>query len=142
MLSLRKTNDKKMDWTTIVSALLGALFGGGGVWLINLYTAPEKKKQGQIANLITIIESQDATIKNLIARQDAYEDRVNKRISETMTRALENENRLTRMENAVHRARLCKFNTTENPCPVLVYVDDKQEQENYCSNCQHNNNGR
>lgn len=130
----------QFDWTTLVGALVGAIFGGGGVWLINLYTAPEKKKQGQIANLITIIESQDATIKNLIARQDAYEDRVNKRISETMERALTNERRLTRMENGVHRARMCKHNTADDPCPVLVYIDENDEQQKYCDNCQFNNN--
>lgn len=117
----------QFDWTTLVGALVGAIFGGGGVWLINLYTAPEKKKQGQIENLITIIESQDATIKNLIKRQDAYEDRVNKRISETMERALTNERRLTRMENGVHRARLCKHNTADDPCPVLVYIDENEK---------------
>lgn len=122
--------------STIIGSVAGALFGGGGVWLINMYTAPEKKKQGQIENLITIIESQDKTIKNLINRQEAYEDRINKRIGETMKRAYKNEERLTRMENAIHRARLCKLPTHETPCPVLVYIDDDKQNE-HCQGCEH-----
>lgn len=146
LLHLQKQPKKTMDiLSTIIGSVAGALFGGGGVWLINMYTAPEKKKQGQINNLITIIESQDKTIQNLTARQEAYEERVNKRISETMQRAYKNEERavkteerLTRMENAVHRARLCKLPTRENPCPVLVYVDD-ETQKQHCEKCEHNN---
>lgn len=124
-----------MEFKEIIIAVVSAICGGGFAGVINLITAPEKKKKEQINNLIAIIDQYKEALAVKEQRQEAYEKRVNKRIEESTARAYRNEHRITMLENALYRARLCKLPSNEQPCPVLVYIEKEDAQSVYCDTC-------
>lgn len=109
-----------MEWYHILSIVLGAIGGIGGIsGGISIYHAKSNKQSIDIDNLRDIIEEERTERKNLRAEYDGYKKSVDERIIMFKKEFADMKETNINYLKAIQRAYSCKLPAKIEDCPVI-----------------------
>jgi spermidine/putrescine-binding protein len=119
----------KMEWYNIVSIIVGALGGVGG--MVSIYQAKSKKDTIDISNFHCLIEEERKEREILKEEYKEYKIAVNEKVESVKRSFEELKQENQKMVTAILQAYRCKLPERIKDCPVIRAFNEKNE----CIDC-------